>query len=144
LLVNRARRRRSASAELADADSSDMSVIENFVVSGCQWTVMHTGSGNDHLISRVFMEGLWQASRLDHDGRGEVKQLQARVGEGDSKPLCYILRKFQPPIFDQLGDFPARDDAHSDPLNDMGVKYLAVLFGKASISVNPPNPRVGI
>src|SRR3989338_4734521 len=101
---SRARRRRSASAGLADADSSDMSVVENFVVSGCEWTVMDTGSGNDHLVRRVLMEGLWQASRLDHNGRGEVKQPQAGVGEGDSKPLCHVLPKLQPPIFDQLGD----------------------------------------
>jgi hypothetical protein len=90
------------------------------------------------------MEGLWEASRLDHDSRGEINQPQAGVGKGDSKPFGYVLRKLQPPIFDQLGDLPARDDAHSDTLTGTRVKHLAVLFRKAGIPVNPPDPRVGV
>jgi hypothetical protein len=129
---------------LADGDSSDMTVVENFVVSGSEWTVMNTGSGNDNLVRRVPMEGLWQTSRLDHDSRGEIKQPHARVGKSDSEPLSHVLRKLQPPIFDQLGDLPALDDAHSDALNGTGVKHLPLLFRKASVSVNPPDPRVGI
>ncbi len=89
---------------------------------------MNTGGGNDNLVCRVLMERLWQASRLDHDSRGEVKQPHARVGKGDAKPLGHILRKLQSPIFDQLGDLPARDDAHPDAFNDTGVKQLALLF----------------
>jgi hypothetical protein len=92
---------------LGNADSSDMSVVENFVVSGRDWTVMDTGRGDDHLVRRILMERLWQASRLDHDCRGSVKQLHAGVTEGNSEPHSYIVRKLQPPIFKQLGDHPS-------------------------------------
>ena len=51
-----------------------MTVVENFVVSGCEWTVINTGGGNDDPVRRVLMEGLWQARRLDHDSRREVEQ----------------------------------------------------------------------
>jgi len=47
-----------------------MSVVENFVVSGCEWAVMDTGGGNDHLVRRILMKGLGQSGRLDHDSRG--------------------------------------------------------------------------
>jgi hypothetical protein len=80
-----------------------MNVVENFVVSGCEWAVMDASGGNDQLVRRVLMERLWQARRLDRDSRRELKQAQAGVNKGDAQPLGYIVRKLQPPIFDQLG-----------------------------------------
>ena len=121
-----------------------MIVVENFVVSGCELTVMNAGGGYNHLVRRILMKWLWQASRRDHNCRGEIEQSHARVAEGESKPLCHVLWELQPPLFDQLDHLPARDDAHPDTLSGTGVQHLAVLLRKPDISVNPPDPRVGV
>lgn len=105
---------------------------------------MDAGRGNNDLVRRVFVKGLWQAGRLDRYTGRESNQPNAGIIKGHIEPLGDIVRKLQSPMFNQLRDFPARDDAHAKAIGAAIIEHFALRVRQARVSVHPPDPYMGI
>jgi hypothetical protein len=132
-------------AELCRAGhQSYVRVRQNPGVGGNKGRVEDAGRSNDDLIRGVAMEGAGQLRGFDAHSWRELNQADTGIRESVLQPIEDRTWQGEAPAFDEFGNFPTRDGADANASVLSRFHDGSMDRGQSGITVDPPNPDVGI
>jgi len=121
-----------------------MGIPPDSLIERDQADAMMPSRCHNQLVSRVRMKTARKRTRLRSDVGRQREQRHPRIGKRREKPIVWWHRKSQSPPFHKFRDLPARDRTDANGVATRLVDDGLQRPWQPVVSVNPPNPDVGV